>query len=177
MRMYDGSPREHYQEVLRSIGAYLDRRGMREVLVLEAPDGFLVQGFVLGGTQPGKWADTVGGVEKETVNFLDEDIGRFMDEAFNRRGIGEEEPPAGPYEDAFRVIGRWIDEEKPKDIFFFEQGGAFVVRLHRVTQSGTYHELAEFTADDIARLVAEGPTLRIPAKPAGAGAPGAAGQH
>ena len=47
MRIYDGSPRQNYEEVLRSIGAFLDQRGMKEVLLVEAPDGFVVQGMVV----------------------------------------------------------------------------------------------------------------------------------
>ena len=45
MRIYEGSPRQDFEEVLRSIGAFLDQRGMREVLLTEAPDGFIVQGL------------------------------------------------------------------------------------------------------------------------------------
>ena len=67
---------------------------------------------------------------------------------------------AGDYEHAFRVIGRYIDEQKPKDVFFFEQDGAFVVRLHRAARPAPGTTLAEFTRDDIAALVAQGPALR-----------------
>ena len=35
MRIYEGSPRQDFEEVLRSIGAFLDQRGMREILLLE----------------------------------------------------------------------------------------------------------------------------------------------
>ena len=72
---------------------------------------------------------------------------------------------AGPYERVMRVIGRYIDDQKPKDVFFFEQGGAFVVRLLQSTQAGHHHELAEFTREDITEMVARGPTLRQPDKP------------
>ena len=43
------------------------------------------------------------------------------------------------------------------DVFFFEQDGAFVVRLMLTGQAGTHHQLTEFTKDDIAGLVAQGP--------------------
>ena len=33
MRIYEGSPRQDFEEVFRSIGAFLDQRGMREVLL------------------------------------------------------------------------------------------------------------------------------------------------
>jgi hypothetical protein len=174
MRIYDGSPRQDFEEVLRSIGVYLDQRGMKDVLVLEVPDGFIVQALAHLGAATGAWSESMGLVEKETMTFADEDIARFLDEAIARRGhvAGETLPGSGDYEHAFRVIGRYIDEQHPKDIFFFEQDGAFVVRLHHVTQSGSRHMLAEFTRDDIASLVSQGPTLREPAKEPGP--PGAA---
>jgi hypothetical protein len=163
MRIYDGSPRQDFEEVLRSIGAFLDQRGMRDVLLLEAPDGFIVQGLVIeGGT--GTWSEAVGHQVKETLTFLDDDIARFMDEAIARRGVEAGAPPdwskAGYYEKSFRVLGRWIDAERPHDIFFFEQDGAFVVRLHKVGPAGSSHALAEFTKDDIETMVSQAPQLR-----------------
>ncbi|MBA3875488.1 MAG: hypothetical protein C0498_00895 [Anaerolinea sp.] len=164
MRIYDGSPRQDFEEVLRSIGAYLDQRGVKDVLLLEVPDGFIVQALVHVGGSASAWSESLGQVEKETMTFADEDIARFMDEAVARRGHGSPEdlPSPGRYEEAFRVIGRYIDEQHPKDIFFFEQDGAFVLRLHHATQSGSRHTLAEFTRDDVATLVAQGPALRTP---------------
>jgi len=168
MRIYDGSPRQDFEEVLRSIGAFLDQRGMRDVLLLEAPDGFIVQGLVIEGGS-GTWSESVGHQVKETLTFLDDDIARFMDEALARRGAEAEGSPdlsgAGYYEKSFRVLGRWIDTQRPHDVFFFEQGGAFVVRLHQVTAAGARHELAEFTKEDIETMIAEAPQLRQPDAP------------
>jgi hypothetical protein len=67
---------------------------------------------------------------------------------------------AGPYETAFRVIGRYLDEQKPRDVFFFEQAGAFVVRVLIGGQAGSHHEIIEFTREDVSELVARGPSLR-----------------
>ncbi len=67
---------------------------------------------------------------------------------------------AGYYEKSLRIIGKWIDDERPHDVFFFEQDGAFVVRLHKVGPAGSHHSLAEFTKDDIERLISEAPRLR-----------------
>jgi hypothetical protein len=161
MRIYEGSPRQDFEEVFRSIGAFIDQRGMKDVLLVEAPDGFIVQGLVLAGAE-GAWSEGMGQQVKETLTFLDDDIARFMDEAAGRRGRQGPPPPhvAGHYETAFRVLGRYMDEQQPKDVFFFEQGGAFVVRLLKSTQSGSHHELAEFTREDITELVARGPSLR-----------------
>ena len=128
MRIYEGSPRQDFEEVFRSIGAFLDQRGMKDVLLLEAPDGFIVQGLVLSGASTGTWSDSMGAQSKETLTFLDDDIVRFMEEAGARRGT-ESPKPAGHYEAAFRVLGRYMDDQKPRDVFFFEQDGAFVLRL------------------------------------------------
>ena len=163
MRIYEGSPRQDFEEVLRSIGAFLDQRGMREVLLVEAPDGFIVQGLVTEGSDQGAWSESVGRLVKETLTYLDDDIARFMDEAHGRRGAGTDAPgwaQAGYYERALRVLGRWIDQQRPRDIFFFEQGGAFVVRLHAAGAAGGHHELAEFTKDDIEQMIASGPLGR-----------------
>ena len=53
-----------------------------------------------------------------------------------------------------------MDDQKPRDVFFFEQEGAFVLRLLMSGQAGSRHELAEFTRDDIDDMVARGPSLR-----------------
>lgn len=162
MRIYEGSPRQDFEEVLRSIGAFLDQRGMRDILLVEAPDGFILQGLAVEGAT-GTWSESAGHQVKETLTFLDDDIARFMEEAMARRTAGNGAPDwsnAGYYEKSFRVIGRWMDEQKPHDIFFFEQGGAFVVRLHRVGPTGGYHTLAEFTKDDIEAMVAQAPQAR-----------------
>jgi hypothetical protein len=168
MRVYEGSPRQDYEEVLRSIGAYLDQRGMREILLAEAPDGFIVQGLVVSETAGGT-SDTMGRQTKDTLTFLDDDISRFMEEALARRKAGAPAPDfaaAGYYERALRVIGRYIDQQKPRDVFFFEQDRAFVLRLLMGTQSGARHVLAEFTSEEIETMVEQGPSYRAaPGRP------------
>ena len=164
MRVYEGSPRQDYEEVLRSIGAYLDQRGMREILLAEAPDGFILQGLVVSESGSGAWSESLGHQSKETLTFLDDDISRFMDDAIARRKAGAPQPDfaaAGYYERALRVIGRYIDQQQPRDVFFFEQDRAFVLRLLMGTQSGSRHVLAEFTADEIEALIEQGPSFRI----------------
>jgi hypothetical protein len=155
MRIYDGSPRQDFEEVFRSIGAYLDRRGMKEILLAEAPDGFIVQGLVLTGG--GTWSDEMGQQLKETLTFLDDDIGRFMDEGAARRSTRSTASThsAGYYERALRVIGRYMDEQKPRDVFFFEQDGNYVVRVLRSSQAGSRHVLFEFTAEDVEKMIAD----------------------
>lgn len=173
MRIYEGSPRQDFEEVFRSIGLFIDQRGMRDVMLVEAPDGFIVQGLVAsvtGGAGGSAWSDSMGQVTKETLTFLDDDIARFMEEALARRGHEDAAAESGVpeyYEQAFRVIGRYMDEQRPRDTFFFEQDGAFVVRLLMGGQAGSKHILAEFTRDDIEQMVARGPALRHDEKASG----------
>jgi hypothetical protein len=158
MRIYEGSSRQNYEEVLRSIGAFLDQRGMREVMLVETPDGFIVQGLVVDTAKTGVWSEHVGQQSKETFTFFDDDIARFMEEGHARR---DDEHSAvtwgqsGYYEQALRVIGRYIDEQKSRDVFFFEQDGAFVLRLLMKTQTGSRHVLSEFTRDEVEGLIAQ----------------------
>jgi hypothetical protein len=169
MRIYEGSPRQDFEEVFRSIGAHLDAVGMREVLLLEVEDGFVVHGLVIDGSV-GTWTDSVGQVRKETLTLRDDEISTFMDEGLARRGHGPAQAP-GTYESALRVIGRYLDETRPRDVFFFEQDGSYVLRLLRVGQTRTNHELIEFTRDDIAQMIAGGPILRAPDRPKAGASP------
>src|SRR5207245_9422811 len=85
--------------------------------------------------------------------------------ARRRAGLSVPEPEAGPtgyYERAFRVLGRYMDEQRPRDVFFFEQDGAFVLRLLMSTGTGSRHVLAEFTREAIEPMAARGPLLRHP---------------
>jgi hypothetical protein len=165
MRIYEGSPRQDFEEVLRSIGAFLDSQHMQDILLVEVPDGFVVQGLVTAGASAGAWSDSLGTQVKETYTFLDDDIARFMEECVDRRGSGSIAAMKPGYERALRVIGRWMDEQRPKDIFLLEQGGAFVIRLLLAGQAGVHHQLAEFTHEDVEQLVTDGPAMR--SKPIG----------
>jgi hypothetical protein len=160
MRIYEGSPRQDFEEVFRSIGAFLDGQHMRDILLVEVPDGFIVQGLVAAGASTSAWSDTMGTMVKETFTFLDDDIAKFMEECLGRRDTGAIAAMKPGYERALRVIGRWMDEQRPKDVFVLEQDGAFVIRLLLGGQTGVHHELAEFTHDDVEHLVQDAPTLR-----------------
>jgi hypothetical protein len=172
MRIYEGAPRQNYQEVLRSMGAYLDQRGMREVLLVEASDGFILQAL-LPDVDASKWSETQAHIAKESLSFLDDEISGFMDEGLARRGTGGPEGDrhmAGFYENAFRVLGSYIDQQKPHDIFLLEQDHSFVLRLLMPSRTGPRHVLAEFTREDIDGMIASAPELRgkvLEPRPAG----------
>src|SRR6185503_13505987 len=85
MRIYEGAPRQNYEEVLRSIGAILDQRGMREITLNETEDGFIVQGLALVADEERHFNDPAARLHKETVVIREDDIGRFMEEGVARR--------------------------------------------------------------------------------------------
>ena len=160
MRIYEGSPRQQYEQVLRSIGAILDQRGMREITLSETDDGFMVQGLALSPGEDRPWSDPVARLVKETFYLRDEDIASFMDEALARRqGRGPQLPQVareqdGFYETALRVVGNYVDQQQPRDVFFFEQDHQFVMRLLMPTRAGLRHVLVEFTREEIEGMMA-----------------------
>ena len=159
MRIYEGSPRQDWEEVLRSVGAYLDDRGMRGLVFVETDTGFIIQGTTVQGAAGSMYSESLGKATRETVTLQDDDVGKFMDDALAHRGQAPDPTPKH-YEAQLRVIGRYIDQQHPRDIFFFEMDGAYVIRMSTSGQAGLKHELVEFTRDDIADLIARAPALR-----------------
>jgi hypothetical protein len=167
MRIYEGSPRQDWEEVLRSVGAYLDERGMRGMVFVETNSGFIIQGTAVQGAAGSAWGESMGQTSHETLMLDDDEVGKFMDTAIANRGTSPDPTPKH-YEAQLRVIGRYLDERKPRDIFFFELDGAYILRLTHAGMGGLNHELVEFTRDDIAELIANAPALRrsnAPAQP------------
>lgn len=163
MRVYEGSPRQEYEEVLRSIGAFLDQRGVREVLLTETSDGFVVQGLAPAGAPGQAWTQETVTLRKETFTFVEDDVARFMEEAYSLRRHGRpprELVPDAYYENAFRVLGRYFDQQNPRDVFLFEQDRSFVVRLLMAARTGVKHVLAEFTRDEMEQMIAGSVELR-----------------
>jgi len=163
MRIYEGSPRQDWEEVLRSIGAYADREVLKELLLLELDGGFILQGLAL--PHSGAWSESSGTLSKRTYELTDEQIAQLIDEATALRGsVGQDMPRteiAYFHEQAMRVIGAYLDQSPPRDVFLFEQAGAFVLRLLTKLDDGTFgHQLLEFTRDDILAMIAEAPSQR-----------------
>jgi hypothetical protein len=159
MRIYEGSPRQDWEEVLRSVGAYLDDRGLRGLVLLETDTGFIIQGTVVSDASGSGWGEALGTATRVTLTLEDDQVASFMDEALAKRGQGGHQHPSR-FETELRVIGRYLDEQKPKDIFFFELDGSYVVRLAIAGQGGLRNTLVEFTADDVAEIIAKAPALR-----------------
>ena len=159
MRIYESSPRQDWEEVLRSVGAYLDERGLRNLVFLETDTGFIIQGTVVQDSSSSGWGEALGTMSRITLTLPDDEVAGFMDEAVAKRGAGGE-GSARSFEAQLRVIGKYLDEQKPRDIFFFELDGSYVIRMAIAGQGGVRHSLVEFTPDDVTRLVAKAPALR-----------------
>ncbi len=169
MRIYEGAPRQNYEEVLRSIGAVLDQRGLREITLDETDAGFIVQGLALVPGDDKGWNDPAARLEKETFHLQEDDLSRFMEEAMARRqGRGPSQVSqsyaakqgSAFYETALRVLGAYIDQQQPRDIFFFEQEHQFVIRLLMATRAGLRHVLVEFTREEIEAMIAAAHKMR-----------------
>jgi hypothetical protein len=163
MRIYDGSPRQDWEEVLRSIGAFADKETLKEILLLELEGGFLLQG--LGMQAGGGDSDSYGAAVKRTYELTDDQVGELMDARAAQRGSAEADVPhpdlTNYYELALRIIGAYIDNQKAHDVFFFEQDGSFVVRLFGVAGSRVpNHQLSEFTKDEILVMIRSAPEQR-----------------
>jgi hypothetical protein len=176
MRIYEGSPRQDWEEVLRSIGAWADREILKEILFLELEGGFLIQG--IRSTMGGTWSET-GTFTKETHELTDDQVGDLIGTAQEHRGQGATDHPevgiANYYEQALRIIGKWLDSVQPRDVFFFEQSGSFVVRAFMVGAHGKVgHQLSEFTHDEIVAMIESAPVDRGRGKETPSPAPAAA---
>ena len=161
MRIYEGSPRQDWEEVLRSVGAHMDDRGMRSLVFLESDTGLIVQGTSVSTGGGSAWNESMGKAERNTLMLDDDQVGGFMDDALARRGQSPDPNPKH-YEAQLRVIGRFLDERKPRDLLLFEVDGAYIARLTVQGQGGMKNELVEFTPDDIAEMIAKAPELRRP---------------
>ena len=166
MRIYDGSPRQDWEDVLRAIGAFADRERLKEILLLELEGGFVLQGLAL--PESGQWSESVGQLAARTYELTDEQVAVLLDEATAHRGTATEPHPHVEIANALRVLGGWIDAQHPRDVFFFEQDGSFVFRMLVATATSTGHQLAEFTKDEIVGMIDAAPQQRETASEAGA---------
>jgi hypothetical protein len=163
MRIYDGSPRQNWEEVLRSVGAFADGEQLKEILFLELEGGFLLQGLGLQGG--GADSDSYGTAVKRTYELTDDQVAELMEARTAKRGTADDDR-AHPdlrnyYELALRILGAYIDNQKAHDVFFFEQDGSFVLRLFGVSGARVAaHQLSEFTRDEILAMIESAPEQR-----------------
>ena len=162
MRIYDGSPRQNWEEVLRSVGAFADGERLKDLLFLELEGAFILQG--LGMSAASADSDSLGAIAKRTYELTDDQVGEMLDALIAKRGSADADRPHPDLlnynELALRIIGAYIDTQKAHDVFLFEQDGSFVVRLFNTSGSRGNHQLAEFTRDEILAMIESAPEQR-----------------
>jgi hypothetical protein len=77
MRLFPDDPKVYYQEVLRTVGAFIEGRGFRDIRIIESEDGLVVQGRAV---QKG------GEIASETYLLTVDDLHTMMREAYMKRG-------------------------------------------------------------------------------------------
>ena len=92
MRIYEGSPRTDWEEVLRSVGAFADRELLKELIFLELEAGFVLQG--LAQPNVGQWSESSGMLAKKTFELVDDQIGQLIDESIAPPSGGDRGRPA-----------------------------------------------------------------------------------
>ena len=166
MRIYDGSPRQDWEGVLRSIGRYCDSERLKEILLLELEGGLVLQGLAMAVA--GGDSDSLGALVKRTFELTDDQVGELMEVTEDKRGTADADRAhpdlSNYYELSLRILGAYIDGQKAHDVFFFEQEGTYVLRLFGVTGShGSGHQLSEFTRDEMLAMIESAPDQRHPA--------------
>lgn len=85
MKLFDGLSTTDYQDVLRTLGRFIDNNHYIDIRLFETEDGVIIQGrpsHRSGRVKPGPQFDT----------FLvtDADIRQLLQDAYAQRGTGEE---------------------------------------------------------------------------------------
>ncbi len=80
MKLFQGMGRTDYQDLLRTIGHYIDHNGFTNVRLIETEEGLILQGRVSPS------GDIRGERRFETYLLTVEDIQELMREAYARRG-------------------------------------------------------------------------------------------
>ena len=78
-KLFQGMLKTDYQDVLRTIGHYVDEHGFSGIRLIETEDGLILQGKIsTGGAR--------GDKKTETYLLTVQDIRDLMREAYTRRG-------------------------------------------------------------------------------------------
>lgn len=134
-------PGRRTEDVLRSLGAFLDLNAASAILITQSPDGLLVRARV--PAPPGTMVDG-GTVPLEHLFDRDDQDGvRLL--ATARRGSGVR---SGPIEVALRVIGQVSAREGREDLMIAQDGGDWWLRF----RVGSVRTIQHLSRDDIRRL-------------------------
>jgi hypothetical protein len=134
-----------YEEVFRSLARLFDEQRLEDVLLLERDTGFLVTGLERGEL-PAAAAEPDHRFTYVERMYDHQQIAEASKLGKQQRGTGHR---ANRNEDAFRLLGRHVNQEGGSHVLILDQGDHFVVRM-----------LVSATADMPHRFVAVG-TLQL----------------
>lgn len=80
---HTGKARTRYEDAFRAIGHYLDTERFTQIAIIEAPEGFLIKGYLTMDSR----GEMYHGVPA-TYLFTNEDIDALLESAYDRRGRG-----------------------------------------------------------------------------------------
>jgi len=83
MLNYTGTGRVDYEEVLRSIGRFIDENNIKEICIVELKEGILVRGLAYTADRSGY--QTIS----ESYLFTNEDIEKAVEEGYSHRNEGQ----------------------------------------------------------------------------------------
>jgi len=78
-KLFAGLPRTDYQDVLRTVGHYIDTQGFTNIRLIETEDGLILQGMISNPRDPRAF-------QVETYLLSIEDLQAMLREAYARRG-------------------------------------------------------------------------------------------
>lgn len=82
MRLFPETNKTYYQDILRSVGAFIEEANYRDIRILETEDGLVVQG---------KLAREDGSIATETYLLTVDDLQTMLNEAYQKRGkVGQQ---------------------------------------------------------------------------------------
>lgn len=80
MKLFHGLPKTDYQDLLRTIGHYIDQSGFTDIRLIETEEGMILQGRI------SPTGEIRGEKKTETYLLTVEDLQDLMREAYARRG-------------------------------------------------------------------------------------------
>jgi hypothetical protein len=139
-------PGRDYEEALRSLGRLFDEERLEDVLVVERGAGFLATGL---RRSPGLVDDPGRRFEYFESEYPDEEVVSASMAGAQRRGSSHR---ADRNEEAFRLIGRHVNERGGTRILVVDQGDGFMVRMLVEADADMPHRFDTITSGELERL-------------------------
>jgi hypothetical protein len=139
-------PGRDYEEALRSLGRLFDEQRLEDVLVVERDAGFLVTGL---RRSPALVEEPGSRFEYFDAEYRDEDVIAASMAGAQRRGTSHR---ADRNEEAFRLIGRHVNERAGTRILIVDQGDGFLVRMLVAADADMPHRFDSITSGELERL-------------------------